>query len=83
MQQRDLNLAQAKALVNGRMEDEGGDVNSRGSPNLQVTVNQLTSDVSELRKKLEQKDEEILLYKNKHSDCSKQVADLVGPRLKY
>lgn len=45
---------------------------------LQVQVSQFQGEIEEYKKKVEQRDEEVKLYKTKYENTSKQVAELVS-----
>ena len=47
-----------------------------------LSFSRLNTEMDELKRKIEQKEEEIILYKRKYEEASKQVANLVsGSRL--
>jgi len=49
---------------------------ANGPRDSSAVVNSIVAD-DELRRRLELKDEEVKLYKNKYEDCSKQLAQAV------
>ena len=77
-QKSDLKVAEAKAVINGAVDSSGESGAAGDSSVLQATVQRLTEELEEAKKKTHQKDEEVKLYRGKLDENTKQMTLLVS-----
>ena len=82
-----LDLVTSDAKVEALTTVDASDVDAAAvvaaTAGLKAQVTQLEAQLDEYKKKVEQKEEEVRLYKAKYDETSKQVADLVSDRDGY
>ena len=78
-QKSELTVAEAKAVINGAVvESAEGNSASGDSSAMQAAIQCLTGELEEAKKKTQQKDEEVKLYRGKLDESTKQMTLLVS-----
>ena len=77
IQKSELTVAEARAVINGAVESAGPNSASGDNSTSQATIQRLTGELEEAKKKTQQKDEEVKLYRGKLDESTKQMTLLV------